>query len=72
MSQDVRKTVVEGRKDFTEMSSEEVEIRAIGDATEDGPAPAPANADETEQDVEYHEKRELAVDERENVDPSKH
>lgn len=72
MSEDLRKRAIEGGKDLPESSSEEVEIRAIGDATDGISARTPKSVDEAEQDIEYREKRELAIDERVNADPSQH
>jgi len=60
------------KTDLEELSSEEVEVRAIGDAVDGKHSHASSDEAGTEQAVEYDEKRELTVDERENVDPTRH
>jgi hypothetical protein len=62
----VRKT------DLEEFSSEEVEVRAIGDVVDGKGSNSSSDEAGTEQAVEYDEKRELTVDERENVEPMRH
>ena len=58
--------------DLEELSSGEVEVRAIGDAVDGKDSHASSDEAGTEQAVEYDEKRELTVDERENADPTRH
>jgi hypothetical protein len=72
MSEDGKTTKTGTSDELDEMSSEEIEVRAIEDAIRDEPEPMPEGAGETEQDIEYAERRQLAVDERENADPTRH
>ena len=58
--------------DLEDLSSEEVEVRAIGDVVDGKGSHPSSDGTETEQAVEYDEKRELTIDERENVDPTRH
>jgi hypothetical protein len=72
MSDNAKQPGIEGGDSLEKMSSEEIEVRAIEDATRGETLPTSKGGAETEQDVEYVEKRELAVDERENADPTRH
>jgi len=72
MQTETRSTTVGNGGDVDQISSEDIEVRAIGDATRGAAAPAPRGPADTEQSIEYAEKRELAIDERENVDPARH
>lgn len=71
MPDETRKTTA-GDDAPAAMSSEEIEVRAIEDATSGTAQRRPADGAETEQDIEFTEKRELALDERANDDPTRH
>jgi len=59
-------------EDFQRLSPDKIEVRAIGNAKSGRMAFFSDDAAQTEQAIEYEEKRELAIDEEENVDPTAH
>jgi len=65
-------TTYEAEEDFDLLSSEEIEVRAIGDANSGRVARFSDDAARSEQAIEYGEKRQLAIDEEESADPAVH
>jgi hypothetical protein len=65
-------TTYPAEDDFQHLSSEQIDVRAIGDANSGRMALFSDDATRSEQAIEYEEKRQLAIDEEENADPTAH
>ena len=55
-----------------DLSPEQVEVRALGDASVERKAAISVDERDEEQAIEYEERRNLAIDEAENADPEAH
>lgn len=72
MSDDEPITHYAAENDFAGLSSEQIEICAIGDVNTNRKAQFSAAGADSEQAIEYEEKRNFAIDEDENADPMRH